>query len=321
VVALLLLAIAAPAMILVGALIWIFDGRPILYHGDRLGQHKRVFSIHKFRTLRVGAEEGLLKSDLLNHRHALETRLGRFLRNSRLDELPQLVNIVRGEMSFVGPRPVRPAVYARYCARIPDYDRRFMAPPGLMGRSQLFTPHSTPKRIRALLDNRHLACRRRALDEAMLILLASSHLAWNGLRLSLAPLTHALRRWNGRGKLLEERALLRVRVHNGLVDVDGPEGVVAHHCRLIDMNEEMLLIAISEGTEIPNGPLKLRLHTTLRCVGRGRKRKTAYCEGVLQVTRPPARKGGSRLAVIAYDPVSNLHAYIIDQYLLRKSIL
>ena len=154
-------------------------------------------------------------------------------------------------------------------------------------------------------------------------MVAGGRLVWNSLHLLVKPVLHAFRRWVGRGALVEERVLQRVRIRNGSADIDGASGPVARGCRLVDMNEEMLLLAVDKGAEIPAGPLKLKLHVALRRVGRGlkRKRKTACCEGRLHIVRPAAGEEAPQLVVVAYHPSSDLHAYMIDQYFLRKSIL
>ncbi|MBN1557394.1 MAG: sugar transferase, partial [Lentisphaerae bacterium] len=128
------------------------DGGPFFYRGERIGKDGIRFRMYKIRTLAPDAErrlEGRLhKSD-----RTLEPPFGSFLRKTRLDELPQLWNILRGDMAFVGPRPERPSVYEAMCKHIPNYHARFRVLPGLTGLSQFLTPHGTPKKIRARVDN------------------------------------------------------------------------------------------------------------------------------------------------------------------------
>ncbi len=138
-----------PAGVVV-AVLWILhhllekDRGQFIYKGRRLGKGKKIFTIYKIRTLSRNAEREL-GANLHVPNGKLESGFGRFLRATRLDELPQLVNIIRGDMDFVGPRPVRPEAYERYRQMIPNYDRTFLVRPGLTGYSQFFTPHSTPK--------------------------------------------------------------------------------------------------------------------------------------------------------------------------------
>ena len=133
-------------------MVWVFLGSPVIYKGTLLGLHKQEFTMYKFRTLPVDARKSI-GSDLLSYKHNMLNPFTKFMRDTRLDELPQLVNIIKGDMNFVGPRPIRPEVYEKVAHSIPDFDIRFEVKPGMIGISQLFTPHSSPKRIRSLIDN------------------------------------------------------------------------------------------------------------------------------------------------------------------------
>lgn len=136
--ALSLIIISLPGSLIIYLIIRLVDGKPVFYRGIRLGLEKRPFFMYKFRTLKQGAEKEIgaaLFSE--SGKNNLETTLGRFLRSTRLDELPQLFNILRGDMDFLGPRPERPVVYEKYCRNIPGYDKRFSVKPGMIGYSQL----------------------------------------------------------------------------------------------------------------------------------------------------------------------------------------
>ena len=115
------------------------DGGPVFYSQDRVTRHGRVFRIHKLRTMGVGAERGGAVWAAAGD--ARVTLVGRFLRRTRLDELPQLVNILAGDMSFVGPRPERPAFVAELAAAIPLYHERHVAKAGLTGWAQVNYPY------------------------------------------------------------------------------------------------------------------------------------------------------------------------------------
>src|SRR5881227_2045158 len=113
---------------------------PVLYRGWRVGRGGHLFQMLKFRTLTVDAEQRLgpyLGPQLTELTAGEVTRLGRLLRASKLDELPQLYNVVRGDMSLVGPRPIRPAFFAELCAGIPQYWQRLVVRPGVTGLAQL----------------------------------------------------------------------------------------------------------------------------------------------------------------------------------------
>ncbi len=150
--ALVLLLISLPIFILVPILIKLDDPKgTVFYRGPRLGRDKKPFTIFKFRSLKTEAAAAL-GNDLVGQGHNAETGVGAFLRDTRLDELPQLFNVLRGDMNLVGPRPEREAVYEASCKDIPGYDLRFAVRPGVLGYSQVFTPHRTYKRLRSLVD-------------------------------------------------------------------------------------------------------------------------------------------------------------------------
>jgi lipopolysaccharide/colanic/teichoic acid biosynthesis glycosyltransferase len=142
----LFLLIALPLLALIGSGLLLTSGRPLFYRGQRVGRDGRVFAMLKFRTLRRGAEERLgpyLGPELVDRTKAETTRLGRRLRAAQLDELPQLWNILRGDMSFVGPRPIRPRFFEQLAAELPAYWQRLVVRPGLTGFAQVRRGYET----------------------------------------------------------------------------------------------------------------------------------------------------------------------------------
>jgi lipopolysaccharide/colanic/teichoic acid biosynthesis glycosyltransferase len=116
------------------------SGRPVFYRGPRVGRAGVVFCMYKFRTLRPDAEQrlGPYLGEELSRRTELElTPAGRALRATKLDELPQLYNVLCGDMSLVGPRPIRPAFFVELCSEIPAYWQRLVVRPGVTGLAQL----------------------------------------------------------------------------------------------------------------------------------------------------------------------------------------
>jgi lipopolysaccharide/colanic/teichoic acid biosynthesis glycosyltransferase len=134
-----ILIVLSPLLLLVSALIATTSGRPVFYRGARVGRAGAIFEMFKFRTLRPDAESrlGPYLGEELSRRTELEvTRVGRALRATHLDEVPQLWNVLRGEMAVVGPRPIRPAFFNELCEQIPQYWQRLVVRPGVTGFAQ-----------------------------------------------------------------------------------------------------------------------------------------------------------------------------------------
>lgn len=146
--------IVAPLFVTICVLLLYTQGREIFYFGTRLGESQKKFLIIKFRTLCPVRAKAMTRDCTLPKDANIETPLGRVLRETRLDELPQLINILRGEMNICGPRPVRPEIAAIERTRIPNYDLRFTVKPGLIGPTQAFFGHGASKRVRARMNNR-----------------------------------------------------------------------------------------------------------------------------------------------------------------------
>ena len=135
-----LLLVALPFMALTALAILLETGWPVLYSQNRVGFLGREFRIYKFRSMRKKKKkDGKARWASANDNRI--TRVGAFIRNTRLDELPQIYNVIRGDMSFVGPRPERPEFVAELTRLIPYYDTRHYARPGLMGWAQLKYPY------------------------------------------------------------------------------------------------------------------------------------------------------------------------------------
>jgi lipopolysaccharide/colanic/teichoic acid biosynthesis glycosyltransferase len=133
--ALALLVLLSPVLIAIAVVIYVTSGRPILYRQERLGYRGERFLLFKFRTMAVTAEtsgpQWARKDD------PRVTPLGKWLRKTRLDELPQLLNVVRGDLSFVGPRPERPEFYRLLNEQIPLFSLRLLVRPGVTGWAQV----------------------------------------------------------------------------------------------------------------------------------------------------------------------------------------
>lgn len=132
----LLLILCLPILLAAALFIWLESGLPVLYRQERVGQGGRAFTLYKLRSMRADAERdgGPRWAAAEDDR---TTRVGRILRNFRIDELPQLINVLKGEMSFVGPRPERPVFVDQLVKQIPYYSLRYSVKPGITGWAQV----------------------------------------------------------------------------------------------------------------------------------------------------------------------------------------
>ena len=135
--------------------IWLDDRGPIFYRQLRVGKNGKRFNVWKFRTMVVNAEQdtGPVWAEQYDNR---VTRAGSVLRRLRLDEMPQVINIWRGEMSLVGPRPERPELVERFCEEIPGFALRHRVRPGFAGLAQARGRYSTSPRDKLRYDNLYI---------------------------------------------------------------------------------------------------------------------------------------------------------------------
>jgi Undecaprenyl-phosphate galactose phosphotransferase WbaP len=190
VVALVALIFLAPLMLWVAAAVFLQDGGPIVFAHRRLGKNGRYFYCYKFRSMAVDAEKrlaDLLASDPAAREewekdHKLRndprvTKLGAFLRKSSLDELPQLFNVLKGDMSLVGPRPIVEAEIAKYGQRFRHY---CAVKPGITGLWQVSGRNDTSYRTRVAMDCVYARRRNVMMDAAVLVMTVPAVLARRG---------------------------------------------------------------------------------------------------------------------------------------------
>jgi lipopolysaccharide/colanic/teichoic acid biosynthesis glycosyltransferase len=136
------LVVSIPFWVTIGTVILLEDGWPILYTQQRVGRHGRIFRVYKFRSMRKDAER-LTGAVFAEREDPRITGVGRILRKAALDEIPQLINIFRGDMSWVGPRPERPEFVARFSREAAGYGIRHEVQPGLTGMAQVHARYYT----------------------------------------------------------------------------------------------------------------------------------------------------------------------------------
>ena len=136
-------ALLSPVMLVIAVMIKIEDRGPILYRQTRLTKDGRVFQILKFRSMGVNAEQAGIARLSTGDKDSRVTRVGRFIRKCRADELPQLWNILKGDMSFVGPRPERPEIAKKYAQTYPDFCLRLQVKAGLTGYAQVYGKYNS----------------------------------------------------------------------------------------------------------------------------------------------------------------------------------
>jgi lipopolysaccharide/colanic/teichoic acid biosynthesis glycosyltransferase len=142
------LLVALPIVLLLTAVLLVTTGRPILYRGERVGRGGHIFTMLKFRTLKSDAEQRLgpyLGEELVRRTQDEFTSIGKWLKATQLDELPQFLNVFRGDMSLVGPRPIRPVFFEELAHELPAYWQRLTVRPGLTGLAQVRRGYYTSK--------------------------------------------------------------------------------------------------------------------------------------------------------------------------------
>ncbi len=163
------LLILSPLMLLIAAAIKLEDGGPVFFRQKRLTRHGREFDILKFRSMVVDAEK-YAGAVLATDNDPRITRVGRIIRPFRLDELPQLINILKGDMSIVGPRPERKVIADEYCKDIPEFAYRLKVRGGLTGYAQIYGKYNTSAYDKLRLDLMYIENYSLLLDIKLMIL-------------------------------------------------------------------------------------------------------------------------------------------------------
>ncbi len=303
-----ILLLSAPAFVI----IYFFhrwlnpDGGGFIYKGERMGKDKRSFTMYKIRTLREGSE-GILGPKLYKPGSGMELITGATLRKTRLDEFPQFINVLKGDMALVGPRPVRRAIYESECKAIKDYDVRFNVKPGITGLSQFLTPHNSDKRIRARLDRMLIRKMKNPLWRLLII-------AWTGICVA---------------RLMTGEALSLARRHITSKDRAKPDysvlittgagidsSILLSNLRL----DGQYIEAVCQAPLRPGSALQL----TFIAEQSNRKKRSARCRAVVLDKQNDAPADYSRMNELThymrYEPVSKLHEHLLERHIFRSTV-
>jgi lipopolysaccharide/colanic/teichoic acid biosynthesis glycosyltransferase len=183
----LFLLLSLPLTVPIAALLLVTNGLPLFYRGERVGRGGRIFQMLKFRTLKRGAEQRLgpyLGEELVRRTSEETAHLGAWLRATQLDEIPQLWNVLRGDMSLVGPRPIRPRFFEELAGDLPAYWQRLIVRPGLTGFAQIRRGYETSMAEKLAHDLEWIADR-----SVRLYLRTLATTAWRVLRQFVRGLT------------------------------------------------------------------------------------------------------------------------------------
>lgn len=160
------IVVASPVMLIVAIAIKLYDRGPVLYSQIRLTEGHRTFKIYKFRSMITDAEKHGAR--LASQNDSRITPIGKIIRATRLDELPQLFNIFMGDMSIVGPRPERPEIEKQYLEELPEFGLRLQVKAGLTGYAQIFGKYNTTPEDKLKLDLIYINNRSLGLDLKMI---------------------------------------------------------------------------------------------------------------------------------------------------------
>lgn len=314
-----LLILALPVFIIVPILIKLTDGGPVFYSGERLGRNKKIFMMYKFRTLAVNAEQQIGAELVSTTKLNLVTPIGRFLRDTRLDELPQLLNVLKGDMDIIGPRPEREAVYEQSCKSIPWYDKRFTVKPGVIGYSQLFTPHSASKKSRALIDNFYLGKKHQITSDLALLVYAFSVLTLRLIKRIPYLIYKTIRIQFSRSKHIEKRSSERVHKNNTHARIWLENQPNSIKCEVININQSAMLVKSTE--KLDNAIVDIEVATLYRPLLKRRHRyKSLHCSADLYDARQSLSHPNEHFYVITFGELTPLNKLKLHKYFLEMSI-
>jgi len=313
--------LSVPALLIVGILYVLrslAEKSPrtqFFYSGIRLGKNFKPFAMYKIRTLRVDSDFEM-QGVILPPDSDRELPLGKFLRDSRFDELPQLWNIIRGDMNLVGPRPLRPAIYEQLRQELSNCDFRFRVKPGLTGYAQFLTPSHTPKRIRFAIDNYYINQGPRPGQDLFLIGWTIREVLRKAVKSLVRRIVTFWKILRNRSHGLEQRKLTRYRskrIWIQMTDVEFSDREQPS-IKIYDINPRA--VSFISSRELQNKEmLYFYLIGCKECEAKTRKK--ARCSGYVYKSYPA--QNGTRY-VVFYEPISPRHRYLVDHYVLHETV-
>lgn len=161
------LIIVVPIVVIVGIFIKLEDRGSMFYKQERVGYYGKKFNIYKMRSMRADAEK--YGQQMAQENDPRITRVGKFIRKTRIDELPQIINILKGDMTIVGPRPEITMHTIKYSKNIPEFVDRLIVKPGLTGYAQVEGGYDTPPAEKIKLDMHYIENRNLLLDFSIIL--------------------------------------------------------------------------------------------------------------------------------------------------------
>ena len=175
-----LIVFSAPLWMLAALAVWLDAGRPVLIRQSRVGRGGRPYGMWKFRSMHIAHAEPFAGSDTTGPAQGHMTRTGALLRRYHIDELPQLLNVLVGDMSLVGPRPERPELTAMILREVPDFDLRSLVRPGIAGLAQVAAEYDTRPEVKLRYDLMYMCDWSVWLDFRLMLRAVSASLAGTG---------------------------------------------------------------------------------------------------------------------------------------------
>lgn len=286
---------------------------PFLYKCKRLGIWKKPFTMYKIRTLTNEFDKSFSSFSFCEHsKHTLW--YGSFLRCTKIDELPQLLNIIKGEMSFIGPRPVRLYDYANSYKHIRNSQIRFSVKPGLTGMSQLYTSAAAPRKLRVDLENKFIRLNKGTLFKINFIGKTIYYVMYKLIQESKKRAVQTINCLRFGKSLKCRRSYERVNVDAKKIKVSGINESQKIDLHPINVNKTHIAISTSRNLNIG---LTFNMHVKCETKRKGSIRKhTIKC--FTTVEKVISDDQTSIIYICQYKPVNEYNQYLMDKHVLKR---